>query len=853
MAAKTAPSKAPEALNEAEAAAELERLADAIAGFDALYYREEASTVSDADYDALKLRNAAIEARFPNLVRTDSPSKRVGAAPSTQFAPVVHGIPMLSLDNAFTDEDTAEFVARIRRFLKLGDEEVFFTAEPKIDGLSINLRYEHGVFVKGATRGDGRTGEDVTANLRTLKDIPHKLKGKAWPELIEVRGEIYAPNDAFNRFNIEAETAGKRTYANPRNFASGSLRQIDPQVTAGRPLRFFAYAWGELSAPFAKTQWEALETFKAWGLPVNTRSVRVKNVEGLDDAYRVFEADRPNLGYDIDGVVYKTDRLDWQNRLGFVSRSPRWAVARKFPAQQARTVLEGIDIQVGRTGSLTPVARLKPVTVGGVVVKNATLHNADEIERLGVRIGDTVILQRAGDVIPQIVEVLKTERPRSARVYHFPTHCPCYLGTQVVRETTASGAETVTRRCSGELACPYQRVERLKHFCSRRAFDIEGLGDKQIQVFYDMGWLAEPADIFKLARDDARLSELGEMDGFGATSIPNLVNSIDARRVISLDRFIYALGIRNLGETTSKDVAQLSVGYESFLQHVFDLIHAAEGAWLDVAAFVDARVFGHRSHRKVNPWLVAQSVTSAVVKARQASSRLERVSGVGQLNARALVLHQWAGDDSGPELSIVPVRIRQAMVPVYGSMSDASEALNRYVGRYKRIWTDFAVEFASQVSSTPIHVPGGELLRTLANELPRRVDEVESTYRSIVPIEGVNIASLTNLAAFFRNVANVEAVDALAKEVRVTDVDRPKTDTAITGKIVVFTGSLDRMTREEAKARAESLGAKVASSVTRKTDIVVAGPGAGSKLKTAAELGLQVLTEDEWLALIGDA
>ena len=560
MAKKTAPSKAPTPrdpgdLSEAEAAAELKRLAAEIASHDALYYREEAPSLSDADYDALKQRNAAIEQRFPNLARADSPSKRVGSAPSTQFAPVVHGIPMLSLDNAFTDEDTAEFVARIRRFLKLGEDDVFFTAEPKIDGLSINLRYEHGVFVKGATRGDGRTGEDVTQNLRTLKDIPHKLKGKGWPELIEVRGEIYAPNAGFNRFNIEAEAVGKRTYANPRNFASGSLRQIDPKVTAGRPLRFFAYAWGELSAPFAKTQWEALALFKAWGLPTNERSKRVKNVEGLDEAYRTFEAERPNLGYDIDGVVYKTDRLDWQNRLGFVSRSPRWAIARKFPAQQARTVLEGIDIQVGRTGSLTPVARLKPVTVGGVVVKNATLHNADEIERLGARIGDTVILQRAGDVIPQIVEVVKAERPRGTKAYEFPTHCPCYLHTAVVRETTTGGAETVVRRCTGEFACPFQRVEHLKHFCSRRAFDIEGLGEKQIQLFYDEGWVAEPADIFKLAKDEIRLATLRERDGFGETSIRNLVSSIDARRTISLDRFIYGLGLRHIGETTAITLA----------------------------------------------------------------------------------------------------------------------------------------------------------------------------------------------------------------------------------------------------------------------------------------------------------
>jgi DNA ligase (NAD+) len=702
--AKSLSTKAPEDLSETEAAGELERLAREIAEHDALYFREDAPSVSDAEYDALKRRNLAIEALFPKLVRPDSPSRRVGATPSAQFAPVTHGVPMLSLDNAFSDEDVGEFVGRIRRFLKLGEEDIGFTAEPKIDGLSINLRYERGVFVQGATRGDGRTGEDVTANLRTLKDIPHKLKGSGWPDLIEVRGEVYAPIEAFNRFNAEAEAAGKRTYANPRNFAAGSLRQIDPQVTAGRPLRFFAYAWGELSAPFAKTQSEALKKFKSWGLPTNDRSERVENIQGLDAAYREFEAERPKLGYDIDGVVYKVDRLDWQNRLGFVSRSPRWAVARKFPAQQARTVLEGIDIQVGRTGSLTPVARLKPVTVGGVVVKNATLHNADEIERLDARLGDTVILQRAGDVIPQIVEVVTGERPKGAKPYEFPTHCPCYLHTPVVRETTTGGAETVVRRCTGEFACPFQRVEHLKHFCSRRAFDIEGLGEKQIQLFYDEGWVTEPAHIFELAKDEKRLQTLRERDGFGETSVRNLVASIEKRRTIALDRFIYALGVRHIGETTAITLAR---GYGS------------------ARAFLEA-------------------------------------------------MDQVARDD-------------------------------------------------------------------------------EAAKADLDALDQIGDAVIDATAAYFAEDHNRKIVARLYTEITIEDAEKPKTDTAVAGKTVVFTGSLERMTREEAKARAERLGAKVASSVSKKTDLVVAGPGAGSKLKTAAELGIETLTEDEWLALIGDA
>ncbi|MBS0296936.1 MAG: NAD-dependent DNA ligase LigA [Proteobacteria bacterium] len=690
-------------LSEADAVLELEHLARELTEHDLRYHRDEAPTISDAEYDALKRRNDDIEARFPALVREDSPSRKVGAAVSAQFAPVRHGVPMLSLDNAFSDEEVAEFVARIRRFLKLGEEPVWFTAEPKIDGLSSNLRYEHGVLVQGATRGDGRTGEDVTANLKTIADIPHRLKGKGWPELIEVRGEVYAPLDAFAAFNAEAEAAGQRTYANPRNFASGSLRQIDPSVTAKRPLRFFAYAWGELSAPFAATQGEALERFAGWGLPTNPRSRRVEDLEGLLEAYAELEADRPKLGYDIDGVVYKADRLDWQQRLGFVSRSPRWAIARKFPAQQARTILEGIDIQVGRTGSLTPVARLKPVTVGGVVVKNATLHNADEIARRDVRIGDTVILQRAGDVIPQILGSVPEERPAGAERYEFPSVCPCPLKTPVVRETTGGGAETVVRRCTGEFACPFQRVEHLKHFVSRRAFDIEGLGEKQIQAFYDEGWFSEPADIFKLARDEAKLEALRERDGYGETSIRNLVAGIEARRTISLDRFIYGLGIRHIGETTAITLAR---GYGS------------------VGAFISA---------------------------------MDQVA---------------AGDEQAKE-------------------------------------------------------------------------ELDA-------LDQIGDAVIEAAAAYFAEDHNRQIVQRLLAELDVQDAEQPKTDTAVAGKTVVFTGALERMTRDEAKARAETLGAKVSSSVSKKTDIVVAGPGAGSKLKTAAELGLQVLTEDEWLALIGD-
>ena len=688
-------------LSEAEAVEELTQLADELAANDIRYFQEDAPSLSDAAYDALKRRNAEIEARFPHLVRENSPSLRVGAARTEAFSPVEHGTPMLSLDNAFSDEDAVEFDARVRRFLRLGDEVVAYTAEPKIDGLSASLRYERGVLVQGATRGDGRVGEDVTENLRTIGEIPHRLKGSGWPDLIEVRGEVYFGHDDFAALNAAAEAAGQRTYVNPRNAAAGSLRQIDPKITAQRRLRFFAYAWGLISDPFADTQWQALAALKSWGFQVTPQAARLEGAEGLLGAYAKMEALRPKLSFDIDGVVYKVDRLDWQGRLGFVSRSPRWAVARKFPAEQARTVLQAIDIQVGRTGAVTPVARLSPVTVGGVVVENATLHNADEIARKDLRIGDTVIIQRAGDVIPQIVSVVLEERPKRAKRYVFPTHCPCPLHTPLARETTASGAETVVRRCTGEFACPFQRIEHLIHFVSRRAFDIEGLGVKQLQAFFDEGLIKEPADIFRLGRNDQALAMLRERDGYGETSVANLVRGIEARRIIALDRFIYGLGIRHIGETT------------------------------------------------------------AVTMAR------------GYLTAQAFL-----------------------------------EAMDR-----------------------------------VADRDPEAMAELDA-------LDQVGAAVIEAAAAFFAEDHNRRMVANLVDQLDILDAEAPKTDTAVAGKTVVFTGALERLTRDEAKAQAEALGAKVASSVSKKTDIVVAGPGAGSKLKTAAELGLQVLTEDEWLALI---
>ncbi len=685
-----------------EAAAELERLAAQIAEHDRLYYVQQAPGLDDAAYDALKRRNAELEARHPTLMRPDSPSLRVGAPPSTSFAAVRHGVPMLSLDNAFNAAEVADFVARIRRFLKLDPAEpLAFTVEPKIDGLSANLRYEHGLLVQGATRGDGRTGEDITANLRTLSDIPAQLQGAGWPERIEVRGEIYLRHDAFAAMNMAAEAVGGRTYANPRNAASGSLRQIDPTVTASRPLRFFAYAWGETTAPFASTQWEALQRLRDWGFPVSELSHRVEGEDALDGQYRAFEDERPRLGFDIDGVVYKLDRLDWQERLGFAGRIPRWAIAHKFAPEQARTLVNDIEIQVGRTGALTPVAKLAPINVGGVVVQNATLHNADEIARKDIRIGDTVVIQRAGDVIPQVVEVVLDARPSpEPQPFAFPHICPCPMKTAVTRETTGAGVETVVRRCTGEMACPFQRLEHLKLFVSRKAFDIEGLGERQLSAFYEDGLVREPADIFKLARDEAALAVLRVREGYGDTSIRNLVSAIEARRTIALARFIFALGIRHVGETTAVTLARDYGSARAFLD-AMDLLAAGDAS---------------------------------------AAEELDAMDQVGE------------------------------------AVVDAARA-------------------------------------------------------------------------YFAEDHNRTRVANLVAQLTIEDAEAPRIDTAVAGKTVVFTGALETLTRDEAKAQAERLGAKVAGSVSKKTDIVVAGPGAGSKLKQAEALGLQVMTEQQWLTL----
>lgn len=688
-------------LTKAQAKVELKRLALEIGMHDERYYQKDAPTISDADYDKLRKRSDAIEAKFPDLVTAESPSQKVGTQPSRAFAKVQHAVPMLSLGNAFSDEDVTDFVGRVRRFLNLPADDIpAVVAEPKIDGLSLSLRYVDGELVTAATRGDGFEGEDVTANVRTIKDVPHTLKDKTTPAVCEVRGEVYMMREDFLALNKKQAEAGDTVFANPRNSAAGSLRQKNVAITASRPLKFFAYAWGEMSEMPAPTQFAMVEWLGKAGFVINPLMTLCHSIEELLTFYRKIGTERASLPYDIDGVVYKVDRLDWQQRLGFVSRSPRWAIAHKFAAEQATTVLEKIDIQVGRTGSLTPVARLAPVTVGGVVVQNATLHNEDEIARKDIREGDTVIIQRAGDVIPQVVSAVPEKRPKGTQPYSFPHICPV-CGSHAVREEGE-----VVRRCVGTFICPAQAMERLKHFVSRLAFDIDGLGEKQIQEFYEAGIVMSPVDIFTLRQRDARAEKkLADREGYGETSTRNLFDAIDARRAIPLHRFIFALGIRHVGEGNAKLLAR----------HYHTVGHFRE-AMIDTGK-------GHDS---------------------EAYQELTSIEGVGPIVAEAIM-------------------------------------------------------------------------------------------------------------EFFAEERNVKAVDDLLSELtEVLPAEKARTDSAVAGKTVVFTGSLIKFTRDEAKALAERLGAKVAGSVSKKTDYVVAGEDAGSKLTKAKELGVTVLTEDEWLALTGN-
>ena len=681
-------------MSEATAKKRLAFLSREIKAADDFYYQEDAPILTDAAYDALRKELLSLEAEYPHLVTKDSPTQSVGAKPSGKFGKITHSVPMLSLDNAFTDEDVSDFCARVKRFLSLAETApMSFTAEPKIDGLSAALRYENGKLVSGATRGDGRVGEDVTKNLSTLETIPKTLKGENWPDILEVRGEVYIDHADFETMNAAQVKAGKDAYKNPRNAAAGSLRQIDPSITATRPLKFFAYTWGEISEPISETQMGAVDCFAKWGFDTNPEMKVHETAAQMIAHYHDIEEKRSGLGYDIDGVVYKVNDLDLQQRLGFVSRAPRWAIAHKFPAEKAITKLEAIDVQVGRTGALTPVARLTPITVGGVVVSNATLHNEDEIERLGVKPGDIVEIQRAGDVIPQVLRVVEDGR---GELFNLPHKCPICDAPAVRDVDEKTGKQDVVRRCSNGLSCPAQAIEGLKHFVSRRAFDIDGLGAKQIELFYQKGWVKEPADIFKL--DFGAISKL---EGFGETSANNLEASINERREIGFARALYALGIRHVGQGNAELISKHYLSWE-----------------------------------KMQAALVA---------------------------AKTHIGEEWA---------------------------------------------------------------------------------------DLISIDGMGEAAGGSLVDFFNAEQNARVIENLLQYVTVIDAEAPSSDSPVSGKTVVFTGKLEKFSRDEAKAKAQSLGAKVSGSVSAKTDILVAGPGAGSKLKKAAELGIKTLTEDEWLAFI---
>ncbi|MBI1358736.1 MAG: NAD-dependent DNA ligase LigA [Alphaproteobacteria bacterium] len=773
-------------LKKAEAKAEWSRLVEAIRAADQAYYQSDAPHMSDADYDGLRLRLIEIETRFPDLKSADSPTQTVGAAPVSGFGKVEHLKPMLSLDNIFEDEEVGEFLGRVRRFLGLGaGEKVVVTAEPKIDGLSCNLLYENGRLVRASTRGDGQVGEDVTANVRTVGDVPEMLKGKGWPKRIEVRGEIYMSHEDFAELNKREAEAGRKTFANPRNAAAGSLRQLDPDITRARPLRFFAYAWGDVSEPFAKTQWEAVQAFGKWGFAINPEMKREDGAEALLKVYHAIEAQRASLGYDIDGVVYKIDRLDWQERLGFVSRSPRWAMAHKFPAQQAITQLLGIDIQVGRTGKLAPVARLQPVTVGGVVVSNATLHNEDEIARLGVWVKDWVVVQRAGDVIPQIVRIVPEKRPKDAHPFKFPHKCPA-CGSAAERGGSGD-EEDVDRRCTGGLICPAQAVGRLEHFVSRRAFDIDGLGSKQIELFFGEGVVTAPQHIFTLKGRIARAGKppLEEWEGFGEVSARNLFAAIDKARTQPFARFLNALGVRRVGETSSLLIAR----------------HFGSFAALQEAM---SKAGGERPN--------------------DAFRRLEAVERLGP--AARLALLDAAGDLPKSPPQSLDSSLEGAVAGLGLKLNKA--AVSALAAEYGD-WPTFRSEIISASKGRP-----GE------------------GFAAIASIDGLGEAAAEALVDFFAEPHNREMIAALLKQVTVEDFEAANTaGSPVSGKTVVFTGTLEKMTRDEAKARAQSLGAKVSSSVSKKTDYVIAGPGAGSKLADATKLGVKVLTEDEWLKLVG--
>ncbi|MDB5646749.1 NAD-dependent DNA ligase LigA [Methylobacterium sp.] len=809
-----------DALTPETARAEHADLSARIAEADRLYHQEDAPEITDAEYDALRRRLETIEGRFPDLAGTGAASASVGAKPSEKFAKVRHAVPMLSLGNAFADAEVEEFVARVRRFLNWPEAEPLgFTAEPKIDGLSLALRYEDGRLVTAATRGDGELGEDVTANARTVSDIPQVLAGEDVPRICEVRGEVYLSHADFAAINARQEAAGKPLFANPRNAAAGSLRQLDPEITRSRPLKFFAYAWGEVVPAFEGTQHGVLERFAAWGLPVNDRTKLCADAQAMIAHYRSIEAERADLGYDIDGVVYKVDALALQRRLGFVSRSPRWALAHKFAAQKALTVVEDIEINVGRTGSLNPLAKLRPVTVGGVVVSNATLHNEGYVQGVGgdgepiregrdIRVGDTVVVQRAGDVIPKVMDVVLDKRPADSKPFAFPDQCPA-CGSRAVREINPrTGKPDAVRRCTGGLICPAQGVERLKHFVSRNGFDLEGFGQTYIEVLFEAGLVRQPADLFRLDFEPLKAAIVARREALSAErraegvpapkkptkkkgddedkAIKNLLASVEDRRSLPLNRFLFALGIPDIGESTAKALAK---------------------RFPDMAALMEGVAAAARDQAGPD-WIKFSALARIGPTTRDRLLEFGYPRETGEADAA-----------EGEETEAQPAGRVRLSAPQRASL----------LGHYGD-----AEAIAAGIARAAAQRPG-------------------DAYRHFADDGEIGPVATDSLIAFFSEPHNDAAVRALLAEVRTEPMAVPATATAFAGKTVVFTGSLERMTRSEAKATAERLGAKVSGSVSAKTDLVVAGPGAGSKLKDAEKHGVEVISEETWLARVAGA
>ncbi|QPQ54166.1 NAD-dependent DNA ligase LigA [Allosphingosinicella flava] len=836
---------------EANATAELERLAREIARHNRLYHSDDQPEISDAEFDALVRRNAELEAKFPHLVRSDSPSRQVGAAPGGHLAKVAHATSMLSLDNAFSDEDVIDFAGRVRRFLNLPDDaELALTAEPKIDGLSCSLRYEKGVLTLAATRGDGTTGEDVTPNARTIADIPERLAGAA-PDVFEIRGEVYMAKADFAALNKRQEAEGGKIFANPRNAAAGSLRQKDAAVTAARPLRFLAHGWGEVSDLPGETQCDIMRAIAAWGVPVSEDFRRFTDMGALIAHYRAIEAKRADLPFDIDGVVYKVDRIDWQKRLGQVARAPRWAIAHKFPAERAQTTLNAIDIQVGRTGKLTPVARLEPVTVGGVTVTNATLHNADEIGRLGVRPGDRIVVQRAGDVIPQIVENLTRDHPRD--VWRFPTVCP-ECGSPVVRDYNPSTLTySVDRRCTGALSCPPQVERTIEHFCGKSGLDIEGLGSETVKTLVSAKLIERPSDIFEPHHwRDALLA----LPGFGSRKVAALEAAIQKSRVITLPRFLQSLGFRLIGSEKAKLISSVLDTIEKIIEYCRHVRSEEIHNW----EYEREKIFLY----DVSVEELRASVGSAYAQARQKIIRFTEAPGVGPVMADEMIAHLIEVASNQKNLFQFSSRLTTAYLSFRkhfpGKRSSIYENADDWLrGKVVETCIATARQILPLVRTSQLRNSSSRIVESLfpfANNSRGLIQALERdrwAYRLLTDVEGIGWATAQSLVENVTSSTNESEIERLVASMMIERYLPHYIESVVNGKTIVFTGSLESLSRGEAKAQAEHLGAKVAGTVSTKTDLVVAGPGAGSKLKKAEELGIKVISEAEWAAIVAGA